>query len=74
MASSYHTCRLPVCSWLGVTVDLQFRVTCITWYVLGYSLVASGNYDELSNLVQEMAELGATDNPYSALTPQVHFK
>lgn len=35
---------------------------------------ASGNYDELNNLVQEMAELGATDNPYSALTPQVHFK
>lgn len=35
---------------------------------------ASTNYDALNNLVQQMADLGATENPYSTLTPQVCFK
>lgn len=35
---------------------------------------ASTNYDTLNNLVQQMADLGATENPYSTLTPQVCFK
>ena len=35
---------------------------------------ASTNYDALNSLVQQMADLGATENPYSTLTPQVCFK
>lgn len=31
---------------------------------------ASTDYDALNNLVQQMADLGATENPYSTLTPQ----
>lgn len=29
------------------------------------------DYEELNNLVQQMADLGATDNPYTTLTPNV---
>ena len=32
---------------------------------------ANAKYEELNGLVQEMAELGSTENPYSALTPEV---
>ena len=32
---------------------------------------ASGQYDELNGLVQQMAELGSTENPYTTLTPEV---
>lgn len=32
---------------------------------------ASGKYDQLNNLVTQMAELGSSDNPYTTLTPQV---
>ncbi len=32
---------------------------------------ANGQYDELNGLVTSMAELGSSENPYSALTPNV---
>lgn len=32
---------------------------------------ASQQYEELNSLVQEMADLGSTDNPYTTLTPEV---
>ena len=32
---------------------------------------ANGKYDELNNLVTQMADLGSSDNPYTTLTPQV---
>ena len=34
---------------------------------------ANQKYDEIDGLVTQMAELGSSDNPYSALTPQVPF-
>lgn len=34
---------------------------------------ASAKYDELNGLVQQMADLGSTDNPYSAQTPEVSY-
>ena len=33
--------------------------------------LASQQYEELNSLVQEMADLGSTDNPYTTLTPEV---
>lgn len=35
---------------------------------------ANGKYEELNNLVTEMAELGSSDNPYTALSAQVSVK
>lgn len=32
---------------------------------------ANNNYEDLNTLVQQMADLGSTDNPYTTLTPQV---
>jgi hypothetical protein len=32
---------------------------------------ASAKYDELNDLVQQMADLGSTENPYTTLTPEV---
>jgi actinin alpha len=31
---------------------------------------ASAKYDELNDLVQQMADLGSTENPYTTLTPE----
>ena len=33
--------------------------------------LGSSDYDELSALVQQMADLGSSDNPYTTLTAQV---
>ena len=35
---------------------------------------ASSRYDELNALVQQMADMGSTDNPYTTLTPNVSDK
>ena len=34
---------------------------------------ASTQYDALNNLVQQMADLGSTENPYTTLTPEVKY-
>ena len=32
---------------------------------------ANGRYEELNGYVQQMADMGSTDNPYTTLTPNV---
>ena len=71
-------------NWMDNTMeDLQERDVChsiedveqlqkeLEEFKVGPLQEASTNYDELNGLVQAMADLGSTDNPYTTLTPTV---
>ena len=81
--SSPSPCKL-FNNWMDNTLeDLQERVLCSSIsdveqlqaefekYKAGDLQDANSKYEDLNGLVQQMADLGATDNPYTTLTPQV---
>ena len=59
------------CSTIADVEELQVE---LEKFKAGELQDGNGNYEELSNLVQQMADLGATDNPYTTLTPQVGMR
>ena len=57
-----------ICSSIG---DVEQEQNQFEAYKAGDLQDANTKYEDLNGLVQQMADLGATDNPYTTLTPQV---
>ena len=60
--------EVPVCDSVA---DAESVIATNDTWKNGQLQEASQKYDELNSLVQEMADLGSTENPYTTLTPEV---
>lgn len=63
--------EVPVCD--SIT-DAESLIAAHKTWSGGPLQEAGQKYEELNNLVQQMADLGSTDNAYTTLTPEVREK